>query len=301
MWFGLCDEPSRGRAADTSRRGRAGRPAPWRPDWTDDEHARAVAHRPGAHRRGRDLPVQPHRPAALDRRGRSAGPLRPPGARPAGGLQRLPGPRPARRRQRQPRALLRVGGLGRPDAAHEGHRSPRSHDRRGPGAEPPPAVQQQGAGREPHDRRSAPQRPRAGGRGRQRRGGRALRPRALPDRLADDLAGECPDPAGHRPAGPVPRALPVRLGDRRPQAPHHAARSPTSSRRRGGSTAAPWAWSLPRRPRSGPGSTSPSGRSSSTAPRARPCTGRAAASPGAPRRRPNGRSCTPRRPSWPTT
>ena len=36
--------------------------APWRPDWTDDEHARAVAE---VQTRGRrDLPVQPDRPAA---------------------------------------------------------------------------------------------------------------------------------------------------------------------------------------------------------------------------------------------
>ena len=108
-------------------------------------------------------------------------------------------------------------------------------------------------------------------------------------------------PAGHRAAGPVPRALPLRFGHRRAQAAHDAADPGPRADARAASTAAPSDWSLPRPPRSGPGSTSPSGPPWSTAPPARPCTGPAAASPGVRRRRRNGRSCTPRRPSWPTT
>jgi para-aminobenzoate synthetase/4-amino-4-deoxychorismate lyase len=42
VWFGLCDEPAR--VEPLTPRAEAGlRPAPWRPDWTDDEYARAVA------------------------------------------------------------------------------------------------------------------------------------------------------------------------------------------------------------------------------------------------------------------
>ena len=42
VWFGLCDEPSE--VESLTPPVEAGtRPAPWHPDWTDDEHARAVA------------------------------------------------------------------------------------------------------------------------------------------------------------------------------------------------------------------------------------------------------------------
>jgi para-aminobenzoate synthetase/4-amino-4-deoxychorismate lyase len=42
VWFGLCEEPER--VESLAPPADAGPPpAPWRPDWTDDEHARAVA------------------------------------------------------------------------------------------------------------------------------------------------------------------------------------------------------------------------------------------------------------------
>jgi para-aminobenzoate synthetase/4-amino-4-deoxychorismate lyase len=41
VWFGLCDEPAR--VASLAPPPAAQQTAPWRPDWTDDEHARAVA------------------------------------------------------------------------------------------------------------------------------------------------------------------------------------------------------------------------------------------------------------------
>ena len=104
--------------------------------------------------------------------------------------------------------------------------------------------------------------------------------------------------AGHGPARAVPRAVPVRIGHRRPQAPHDAAHRATSSRRRAGSTAAPSGWSLPRPPRSGPGSTSPSGPSSSTAHRRGGVRGRRRHHLGLRGRRRNARRCTPRPPSW---
>ena len=41
VWFGLCNEPTRVEPLDPPAE--AGPPrAPWRPDWTDEEHARAV-------------------------------------------------------------------------------------------------------------------------------------------------------------------------------------------------------------------------------------------------------------------
>ncbi|WP_369256900.1 aminodeoxychorismate synthase component I [Geodermatophilus amargosae] len=42
VWFGLCDEPAPV-APLAPPAGTGPRPAPWRPDWTDDEYARAVA------------------------------------------------------------------------------------------------------------------------------------------------------------------------------------------------------------------------------------------------------------------
>ena len=197
VWFGLCDEPAPVDPVAVPADPFAGRAA-WRPDWTDEEHARAVA------------AVREHIAAGdtyqcnlTDRLrttvgGDPAGPLRAPGPRPARRLQRLPGPGPARRRQRQPRAVLRVGRRRGAHPPDEGDGAARPHDGGGRAADPPAAHQRQGARREPDDRRPAPQRPRPRrGRG-QRAGGRALRPRALPDRLADDLPGQRADPARHR-------------------------------------------------------------------------------------------------------
>ena len=42
VWFGLCDEPARVELVDPPAEA-VPRTTPWRPDWTDDEHARAVA------------------------------------------------------------------------------------------------------------------------------------------------------------------------------------------------------------------------------------------------------------------
>lgn len=42
VWFGLCDEPARVAVLEPPAEA-ASRTTPWRPDWTDDEHARAVA------------------------------------------------------------------------------------------------------------------------------------------------------------------------------------------------------------------------------------------------------------------
>jgi para-aminobenzoate synthetase/4-amino-4-deoxychorismate lyase len=42
VWFGLCEEPTRAEPLDAPADA-APPTAPWRPDWTDDEHARAVA------------------------------------------------------------------------------------------------------------------------------------------------------------------------------------------------------------------------------------------------------------------
>jgi para-aminobenzoate synthetase/4-amino-4-deoxychorismate lyase len=43
VWFGLCEEPTRVEPL-TPPAGRREQTPPWRPDWTDDEHARAVAY-----------------------------------------------------------------------------------------------------------------------------------------------------------------------------------------------------------------------------------------------------------------
>ena len=300
VWFGLCDEPAR---VEPLRRRPRPRPqaAPWRPDWTDDEHARAVAS------------VREHIAAGETYQCNLTDRLR---STVAGDPQALYA-RLALAQRGAYNAYLDLGGHVVASASPElffewagdvvrtrpmKGTAPRgrttAEDREQSRL---PAVQQQGAGREPDDRRSAAQRPRPGGRGRQRGRGRALRPGALPDRLADDLAGERPGPGRHRAAGPVPRVVPVRIGHRRSEAPHDAADRRAGADAAGGLLRRRRDWSLLRPPRSGPGSTSPSGPSSSTAPPARPCTGRAAASPGGPRRRRNGPSCMPRRPCWPTT
>ena len=67
------------------------------------------------------------------------------------------------------------------------------------------------ARREPDDRGHAAQRPRPGGRARQRRRAFAVRRRALPDAAADDLGGARPKPRAA--LGAVRGALPLRFGD----------------------------------------------------------------------------------------
>ena len=46
VWFGLCDEPAEVEPLTPPVEPRAAARAPWRPDWTDAEHADAVARRP---------------------------------------------------------------------------------------------------------------------------------------------------------------------------------------------------------------------------------------------------------------
>ena len=147
------------------------------------------------------------------------GALRAPRPRPARRLQRLPRPRPARRRQRQPRAVLRVGRRRAADPADEGHGrragATTAEDRE-------QAALLRASAKERAEnlmivdllRNDLGRVARDG----QRAGRRALRPRALPDRLADDLAGQRADSGPARAARPVPGAVPLRIGHRRAQA-----------------------------------------------------------------------------------
>ena len=111
-------------------------------------------------------------------------------------------------------------------AAHppdEGHRAPGRHHRRGRRGAPGAPGQRQGARREPDDRRPAAQRPGPHRRGGQRRGPRAVPRRALRDGLAAHLRRHRAAAAGRRAGRRLPRPVPLGLGDRRAQAPHHAA------------------------------------------------------------------------------